>query len=177
MLFGLLVFGSIVAAVIWFVTAYNTLDAASQRAALAWGNIDQLLRQRHDDIPRLLDLYRQYVTHEQATFDRALEARGAILGARQSQDIAALGRAEQELRVALAHLRGLATTAAAYAADQPLAGLEERVGTLAAGIAERRKLYNEAAGQNNAAISRLPGRVVAGLGGFQRLEPFEFDAG
>ncbi|HZL94560.1 MAG TPA: LemA family protein, partial [Vicinamibacterales bacterium] len=107
MLFGLLVFGTIVAAVIWFVTAYNNLVAAAQRADQAWGNMDALLRQRHDELGKLIEICQPHLKYEQATFDRVLDARSEIFGARQRQDAARLGRAENTLRSELERLLGL----------------------------------------------------------------------
>jgi LemA protein len=176
MLSGLLVFGSIVAAVIWFVTAYNNLVAAAHRANQAWGNIDTLLRQRHDEIPRLIELCQPRLKYEQAMFDRMLEARGEILGARQAQDAAALGRAEQALRGELRRLLGLAAANSELEADEVLAVLKQRLAALETGITERGELYNDAVRQNNLALRYFPGSVVATLGGFRRLEPFSIDA-
>jgi LemA protein len=175
MLFGLLVFGTIVAGVIWFVTAYNTLIAAAQRASFAWGNVDALLRQRHDEIPRLLEAYQRHIKHGQRTFDRALEARNTIFGARQTENVVAIGRAERELRATLRELRELAAAHPALLAEPAFVALEARIATLDAGIAERRAIYNDAAQQNNIAIGGFPGRIVASLGGFRLLQPFEFD--
>jgi len=175
MFFGLLVFGAIVGGVLWFVTAYNTLVAAAQRAAQAWGNIDALLRQRHDEIPKLLETYQQYVKYEQATFDRVLEARSAIFGARQTADVAALSSAENALRGELRKLRTLAESHLDLQADETFGVLRQRLTTLETGIDERRAIYNDAVRQNNIAIGQFPGVIVAGLGDFRTLEPFEFD--
>jgi LemA protein len=174
MLFGLLVFAAIVGSVIWFATAYNSLTAAEQRAAQAWGNVDALLRQRHDELPRLLDASQPYLRYEQAVLDRVLDVRTTIFGARQTQDTAALGRAEAELRAEIDKLRALASAHPALQADQTFAALERRIAALEAGIAERRDIYNDAVQQNNVAIGRFPGSVVARLGGFRPLQPFEF---
>jgi LemA protein len=174
-LFGLLVFGSIVAAVIWFASAYNNLVAAAQRANQAWGNVDALLRQRHDEIPRLIELCQPHLKYEQATFDRVLEASSQIFGARQTQDTATIGRAENTLRSALQHLLTLAAAQAELESDRTLPVLLQRLATLNTGIAERAALYDDTVRQNNAAIRQFPGIIVAILGGFRRLQPFAFD--
>ena len=175
MLFGLLVFGTIVAAVIWFVTAYNNLVAAAQRADQAWGNMDALLRQRHDELGKLVEICQPHLKYEQATFDRVLDARSEIFGARQRQDAAGLGRAENTLRSELERLLGLAATNTELKADAALVALQQRLATLETGIAERGELYNAAVRENNLAIGRFPGSVVAILGGFRSLRPFALD--
>jgi LemA protein len=169
---GILTFAAIVGVMIWLVTAYNNLLAAAHRASQAWGNVDALLRQRNDEIPRLLDALKPYAQREQGLIDRVLEARSTILGARQTQDTQALGRAETELHVALDDLVALARRHPEAPADETLAALQRRLATLDAGIAERRAIFNDAAAQNNHAVGRFPGNVVALLGGFRTVQPF-----
>lgn len=167
--YGLLVFAAIVGGVIWFVAAYNSLEAASNRALQAWGNLDALLRQRHDEIPKLIELCERELRHDRPAFDRVLAARAETLGARQIRDAQALGNAERALRAAVGAVLALAAANAALTADDALGVLTQRLATLDAGVAERAALYDDAVQQNNAAISRFPGVVVAVLGGFRRL--------
>ena len=61
MLFGILVFGAIVGVVFAFVTTYNGLVAAAEKAARAWNDLDTLLRQRHDEIPKIAEIGRAHV--------------------------------------------------------------------------------------------------------------------
>jgi len=175
MLFGLLVFGAIVAALLWFAMAYNNLVAAAQRADQAWGNLDALVRQRHDEIGKLIELCQPRVKYEQAAFDRVLEARSEVFGARQTQDAAALGHAEHGLRSELRNLQALAAANAELNADPALAVLQQRLATLDSGIEERGALYNATVEQNNLALGQFPGNIVAILGGFRALPTFTFD--
>ena len=175
-LLALVAFAVIVAAMIWFVAAYNNLLAAAHRASQAWGNVDALLRQRHDELPRFLDACRPYVPHGQTLFDRALEACSTIFGARQTQDIATLSEAEAELTQALAEIVTRATSHPDAARDETLTALKRRIATLEAGIGERRAIFNEAAARNNLAVGRFPGNIVALLGGFRALPPFTVNA-
>ena len=175
LLIGLLAFAAIMIAVVWFVMAYNNLTAAAQRAGQAWGNVDALLRQRHDELPRFLDACRPHVTHEQALFDQVLGARTATFGARQARDTAVLGRAEHELHAALGTLVALVEARPELEADQTLAALRKRLAALESGLDERRAIFNEAAQQNNAAVAQFPGNVIALLGGFRAVPPFNVE--
>ena len=64
MLFGLLVFGAIVAFVFSFVATYNGLVAAAEKATRAWNELDALLRQRHDEIPKLVEICEPHMQKE-----------------------------------------------------------------------------------------------------------------
>ena len=174
---GLLAFAVIVIAVVWFVMAYNNLDASAARTAQAWGNVDAMLRQRHDELPRFLDACRPHVEHEQALFDRVLAARDAVFGARQTRDTAALGRAEHELTAALGRLVALVEARPELATDDTFAALRKRLASLGSALNERRAIFNDAVQQNNIRVGRFPSNIVALLGGFRSVSPFDVERG
>jgi LemA protein len=176
MLVGLLVFLVIVAVLIWLVIAYNNLIAVTERVTQAWVSIDALLRQRHDEIPKLIDKCAQHTKYEQATFDAVLEARAAIFAARQTQDPTALGQAESELRDRLGKLLTVASQHPDLTADPAFVVLRQRLAVLQIDIAEGRELYNDAVNLSNSAIARFPGSLVASMGGFRASARLEFAA-
>ena len=177
MLDGLLAFAVIVVAVVWFVMAYNNLDAAAQRTAQAWGNVDALLKQRHDELPRFVDACRLHVQHEQPLFDGVRQACDAVFAARQARDTAALGPAENALRGALGRLLAIIDARPELKGDDGFAAIYKRITTLESGLKERRAIFNDAVQQNNAAVGRFPSNVVALLGGFRSVAPFDVDGG
>ncbi len=177
MLFGLIVFGAIVLAVFVLATTYNGLVTGAERAARAWNELDALLRQRHDEIPKLIELCEPHLKRERAVFDRVLAARTEVFGARQTRAADALGRAETTLRTELATLITLAASNAELGASPPFGMLRQRNATLDAEIAERRALYDETVARYNAAIGRIPGNVVAVLGGFRPLAALDVETG
>jgi LemA protein len=175
MLFGLLVFALIVAAVFFLAATYNKLVAAAEAAARAWNDLDALLRQRHDEIPKLIELCEPHFPRERAAFDRLLEARSAIFAARQIRSAEALDAAERAMRVELASLVALAGQHPEIGASPGFTLLRKRSATLDDEITERRTSYNGAAQRYNDAIRRAPGNVVALLGGFRPLRTLAAD--
>lgn len=173
MLFGLLVFGAIVVVVFSFVTTYNGLVAAAEKATSAWNDLDALLRQRHDEIPKLIETCEPHLAAERPLFDRLLEVRAAVFAARQTRDADTLGHAEHSLRVAATELIRRASTHAALTSSPAFGLLLQRQATLDSELAERRDRYNEAVQKYNAAIGRVPGRIAALAGEFPPLRPFD----
>ncbi len=169
---GLLAFAMIVIAMVWFVTAYNNLDAAAQRTAQAWGNVDAMLRQRHDELPRFLDACRPHMKHEQTLFDGILAARDAVFSARQARDTTTLGRVENELHVGLGKLISLVEARPELKADDTFGVVHRRLASLESALDERRAIFNEAVQQNNVRVGKFPSNVVALLGGFRAVQPF-----
>jgi LemA protein len=175
MLFGLLVFAAIVGAVFAFVGVYNRLVAASERATRAWNDLDALLRQRHDEIPKLLEACEPHLRNDRAVLDRILEARAGVFAARQTRDADTLGRAEAELRAAATTLMARAAAYPTLDASPSFSLLRQRQATLDLELKDRRDAYNDAVRDYNAAIGRIPGNVVALVGAFPRLRPLDFE--
>lgn len=70
----LLIVAALVVLLIYAVTLYNQLVNIKHAVSRAWANIDVLLRQRHDELPKLVEACRQYMQYEQGT-SRRLSAR------------------------------------------------------------------------------------------------------
>ncbi|HZF29117.1 MAG TPA: LemA family protein [Gammaproteobacteria bacterium] len=177
MLGGLLTFLGICLAAVWLIVAYNQIVSLRQRVTKDWAEIDRLLRQRHDELLQLGELCTRHLERERPALDRLAEARSAVFGARHARDAAALGRAEGDLRPALAALLTLAARAPALAASPQLGPIAQRIAQLGDEIDARRDLYNASAGEYNVAISQFPGRFVAAIGGFDAYAPLDFGAG
>src|SRR3982751_2629308 len=90
--------------VIYLVMGYNQLVQIKHNVSKAWANIDVLLKQRHDELPKLVETCKQYMKFEQDTLQKVIEARSRVFSARESQDIHALGAAESGLRASVGNL-------------------------------------------------------------------------
>src|SRR5881409_2545667 len=77
---------------------YNGLVALKNHIGRSWANIDVLLKQRHDELPKLVSVCEGYMQHERQVFDKLSEARGALVRARSVGERA---QAEQQLTAAL----------------------------------------------------------------------------
>ena len=59
----------IIGSVSWFFTIYNGLIHVKENIKKSWANIDVLLMQRSDEIPKLIKVLRSFVKHEKTMFD------------------------------------------------------------------------------------------------------------
>ena len=161
---GAAVFLGVVVLVLGYgVVIYNGLVQLKHNVAKAWANIDVLLKQRHDELPKLVEVCRQYKQFEQDTLSRVTEARAQVARARESHDVAALGQAENLLRSGLGQLFAVAEAYPELKANEHFAQLQSRITALENGIADRRELYTEAVNVHNVRIEQFPDTVVAGL--------------
>lgn len=171
---SLVVLGLILVAVVYGVMIYNGLVQVKHAVSKAWANIDVLLKQRHDELPKLVETCKQYKQFEQETLQRVIEARSQVHTARESQDIAALGQAEGALRMGLGRLFAIAEAYPDLKANENFLQLQSRITALENAIADRRELYNEAVNINNVRIEQFPDSIIAGLFRFGARPLLEF---
>ncbi len=109
--FALVMMAGLVVLAIYAIMIYNSLVQVKHNVSKAWANIDVLLKQRHDEMPKLVETCKQYTQFEQDTLQRVIEARSRVFQASQAQNMPAprAGReraargARQPVRVAEAY--------------------------------------------------------------------------
>jgi LemA protein len=163
-------------AVVYLVSTYNGLVNVKNGVTKAWANIDVLLKQRHDELPKLVDTCRQYMQHEQVTLEKVIAARARVSDAREHQNVAALGTAESALRNGLGQLFALAESYPDLKANEQFLHLQTRISGLESAIADRREFYNDSVNINNVAVEQFPGVLVARIFNFKNAVMLQFAA-
>jgi LemA protein len=163
-------------ALVYFIFAYNSLISVKNSVSKAWANIDVLLKQRHDELPKLVDTCKQYMKYEQETLEKVIQARSLVSEARESQTVAALGTAESVLRSVLGQLFALAESYPELKANEQFLHLQSRISGLENAIADRREFYNDSVNINNVRIQQFPDLILARLFDFKSFELLKFAA-
>jgi LemA protein len=166
--------GGVVIALLYGIVVYNGLVQLKHNVAKAWANIDVLLKQRHDELPKLVEVCRQYKQFEQETLARVTEARARVSSAREKHDVAALGAAEGMLRMGLGQIFAVAEAYPELKANEHFMQLQTRITALENAIADRRELYNESVNVHNIRIEQFPDLFVARLCQFLAQPLLEF---
>ena len=173
---GLVVFFVLIFSILAYgIFVYNQLVSLKHNVGLAWSNIDVLLKQRHDELPKLVEACRQYMKFEQDTLEKVMQARTQVASARDSRDMAALGQAETGLRASVGKLFALAEAYPELKTSEQFQHLQARISTLESAITDRREFYNDSVNINNVRIEQFPDSLVAGLGGFQPSQLLRFE--
>jgi LemA protein len=158
----------------YLIGVYNGLVRISAAVKLAWSNIDVLLIQRHDEIPKLVEVCKQYMQYEGNTLERVMRARTGVDAARNSGNVNSLGVAEHEMRAGLNGLYAVAEGYPDLKANDAFRQLQARVSGLETAIADRREVYNDAVTANNIRIRSFPDSLVASLGDFPAAQLLHF---
>ena len=65
--------------IMYFVGIYNSLVTLKNDIDRSFSNIDVILKQRHDELPKLIDTCKGYMQYEQKTLLAVTEARTAYM--------------------------------------------------------------------------------------------------
>ena len=171
---ALILLALLLVVVFYTIFIYNNLVSLKHGVSKAWSNIDVLLKQRHDELPKLVEVCKQYMQYEQETLEKVVQARAAVMQARSGGDIKELGQAESQLRLGLGNLFALAENYPDLKANNSYQQLQGRISQLENGIADRREVYNEAVNLNNVRIEQFPDVLVARLFNFRDFGLLEF---
>lgn len=174
MVLMLVAIGGVVVVLIYFISLYNHLVLLKNNVSQAWANIDVLLKQRHDELPKLVEVCKQYQQFEQQTLQQVIAARSQVQDARQVQDIEALGKAEGKLRAGLGNIFAVAEAYPDLKANQQFMQLQTRITSLENSIADRRELHNDAVTINNVVVEQFPSVLVARMFNFTTRALLEF---
>ena len=162
--------------VVYGVFIFNQLVTLKHNVGKAWSNIDILLKQRHDELPKLIETCKQYMKFEQETLEIVMQARSQVASAREAQNIPALGQAEGALRLGLGNLFAVAEAYPELKTDDTFKHLQARITGLENAIADRREFYNDSVNVNNVRIEQFPDTVVARMFDFSFFPLLRFAA-
>lgn len=172
---GTAIFWGVVAVgLVYAVMLYNGLVQLKHNVAKAWANIDVALKQRHDELPKLVEVCKQYKQFEQATLQSVIEARSRVQSAREAHDVPALSRAEGALRTGLGQIYAVAEAYPELKANEQFMQLQQRISSLESLISDRRELYNESVNLNNVRVDSFPDALIARFFRFQPHPLLEF---
>jgi LemA protein len=168
---GTVFIGFLIVGVIGYVLSiYNSLVALKNNIARSWANIDVLLKQRHDELPKLVRTCEGYMQHERAVFDRLSDARGSLL---RAKTVGQRAHAEGELTRALGQFFAVAEAYPDLKANESFMQLQHRISELENQIADRREFYNDTVTTLNTRIQQIPDMYVAGWLSLQPAELFK----
>jgi LemA protein len=155
---------------IYAVILYNGLVRLRNENDRAWANIDVLLKQRHDEIPNLVETVKGYMQHEQQTLLAVTEARA------DSMNASSVGqKALADFKIASA-LHGLFAVAEKYPqlkANENFLKLQNRITELEERIADRREFFNDDVNTYNTRIGQIPDVFVASFMNLKRRDMFK----
>ena len=157
-----------IAAVSLFGT-YNGLASSREAVDTSQASVEAQLQRRSDLIPNLVATVKGVSEQEQAVIDSVTQARAQLAGAQGMEELAAandnLSGALSRLMLVVENYPDIKSSTAYIGLMDELAGTENR-------IAVAREDYNEAVRVYNNQVVTFPGKLFAGIFGFEKAEYF-----
>jgi LemA protein len=163
--------GAVIFVVIaWFVASYNGLVRLRNQFRNAWHQIDVQLKRRYDLIPNLVEVVKDYMSYEQETLQKVIEARGAALAAKGT---AAQAKAENVLTESLKSLFAVVENYPELKANRNVASLQEELTATENKISFARQFYNDSVMTYNNKIQSIPSNFIASTFNFPPADYFQ----
>ena len=169
-IFGWVIVAIIVGVPLWGILLYNQLVALRNQVKNAWRQIDVQLKRRHDLIPNLVEVVKDYMSYEQETLEKVIQARNQAVGARNTEEAIA---AEGILGGALGKLFALMENYPDLKANENVSRLMEELSATENKIAFSRQFYNDSVMSLNNGVETFPSNVIAGMFRFKHATYFE----
>ena len=137
---------------------YNGLVSLRNQVSKDWSNIDVLLKQRHDEIPRLVECCKGYMHYEQDLLQHLMEARNPYGNSAHPRDLAKM---DERIRSHVASLYAVVENYPDLAANTLFIKLQARITQLEEAIADRREFYNHRVTGYNTRLQSVPDMFLA----------------
>jgi LemA protein len=144
----------------YFVSLYNNLVSLKNSIGKAWSNINVLLKQRHDELSKLLESVKGYMSFEKEVLLKVTEARSAYINAKTIPEKA---KADNLMTSTLKSLFAVAENYPELKANEMFGQFQNRITQIESEIADRREFYNDSVYTFNTRIEQFPDLFIARL--------------
>ena len=169
-IFGWVIVAIIIGVPLLGIVLYNSLVSLRNQVKNAWRQIDVQLKRRHDLIPNLVEVVKDYMSYEQETLEKVIQARSQAVSAGSPEEAIA---AEGILSGALGKLFALMENYPDLKANENVSRLMEELSATENKISFSRQFYNDSVMALNNGVEAFPSNIVAGVFGFHQATYFE----
>lgn len=162
----------LISAIPMLVRIYNNLIQLHEQIDRAWKNIDIILEQRFEEIPKLISIVEQYVGYESKVIKELVEARKQYSQSTQAADQI---KCANEVSEKLQSLFMIAENYPQLNSQEQFLNLQKRISSLESQIADRKELVNEVITQYNARIKMFPDFFFANFLKFSPIPLYQID--
>jgi LemA protein len=167
---GWVIVALIVGIPLWGIMLYNNLVGLRNQVSNAWRQIDVQLKRRHDLIPNLVEVVKDYMSYEQETLEKVIQARNQAVSATTPETAIA---AEGLLTGAMGKLFALMENYPDLKANENVSRLMEELSATENKISFSRQFYNDSVMALNNGVESFPSNIVAGMFRFKQATYFE----
>ncbi|MBZ0265664.1 LemA family protein [bacterium] len=167
---GIIMLAVFVLIVLWVIGLYNSLVKIRNQVRNSWKQIDVQLKRRHDLIPNLVEVVKDYMEYEQETLEKVIKARNMAISAEGVQGTA---QAENMLTGALKSLFAVVENYPDLKSNNNAMQLQEELTSTENKIAFARQYYNDSVMNMNNKVETFPSNIIADAFKFSKEEYYE----
>lgn len=162
--------GAAVIIITYGISIYNSFVRLKNNADKAWKNIDVLLKQRNDELNKLLNSVKGYMKFEKEVLENLTKARTSINNAQGAKQT---GQAENQMQSTLKSLFAVAENYPDLKSSENFIQFQNRISEIENQISDRREFYNDSVTNYNIKREQVPYSIIANMFNYDRKELFE----
>lgn len=169
--------------VLWGVSGYNGIVEMDENVNNQWANVEAQYQRRTDLIPNLVSTVKGYAAHEKNTLEAVMQARSQATQVKidpancTPEQLAAYQKAQGDVTTALGKLLAITENYPQLKANENFMELQSQLEGTENRITVARRDFNAAAKEYNTVIRKFPKNIIAAIGGFEKHNYFEAEAG
>lgn len=169
--------------VLWGVSGYNGIVEMDENVNNQWANVETQYQRRTDLIPNLVSTVKGYAAHEKSTLEAVMQARSQATQMKidpancTPEQLAAYQKAQGDVTTALGKLLAITENYPQLKANENFMELQSQLEGTENRITVARRDFNAAAKEYNTVIRKFPKNIIASMGGFEKHNYFEAEAG
>lgn len=174
----------ILAVVLLYAWRFNNRMVGFQETANnMWGNVESQYQRRFDLIDNLVATVKGYANHEKSTLEAVIQARANATKVTidpsnmTPEKLAEFQQAQTGLMGAFNKLMAVAESYPDLKANQNFLELQSQIEGTENRINVARDRFNEAVNPYNQAVKKFPGKLFAGVLGFNEMNYFKSETG
>ena len=152
----------------WCIRTVNDFKKKEIRVQDGISSIEVALTKRYDKLVKMLDIAKDYMTHESKLFTKVIELRHGM-------SVAEMNDAQQQMDALSGRFFAVAENYPALRSSEVFAELQRGIRDAEEHLQAARRLYNSSVTAYNTAIAMFPAKILAGS--HQPKEFFAADAG
>lgn len=156
---------------LWLIAIYNRFISLRRFKDEAWSGIAVQLKRRHDLIPNLLSLVKQYAAHEKGLLEAIANQRSNLVG-----DTRQIAENEQQYSGVLGRIFALAEAYPELKANQNFLSLQQSLSEIEEQLQMARRYFNGTVRDYNIQVETFPSLLIARLFNFKADAFFELES-
>ena len=163
----------VLAVVIGFGILYNGLVNKQESVNVAWSQVESTMQRKLDLLPNLVKVVKAYAKHEKELLTEITSLRANAQDTLVSKDAGKLASLNTKLNTSVMKLFAVAENYPDLKSSEQFLQLQAQIEGSENRINITRMMFNDAVGEYNSAIRKMPQRLIASVGGFKKSAYFK----